>query len=311
MKILVTGASGMVGRNILAHARSSCYDILAPSRSELDLRDAEATTNWFRRHCPDAVIHAAGTVGGIQANINHPVQFVIDNVRIGVSLFTAARSVGVPKIINLGSSCMYPRDRQNALTPDDLLDGKLEPTNEGYALAKIVAWKIGAYMRREDPSLIYKTLIPCNLFGLYDHFDPVRSHLVPATIMKLTTATETGAREVEVWGDGTARREFMFASDLADFIWTFLPRLEELPDVMNVGIGTDRTVREYYEATARIVGYTGEFRFDAAKPVGMQRKLVDVSVQRQLGWQPRHSLEDGIALTVQHYQGLRSSNSSL
>lgn len=307
MKLLVTGAGGMIGRNLLADPRAGEYEILAPGRSELDLRDRAATQSWFRANKPDAVIHLAAVVGGIQANINEPVRFLTENLAIGTHVLTAARDAGVTKFLNVGSSCMYPRDHDGTLTPSMLLSAPLEPTNEGYALAKIAAWKLAEYISRENPSLAYRTIIPCNLYGRFDHFDAVRSHLLPAAIMKVANAIAHRQETIEIWGDGTARREFLFADDLADFIWTFLPKLAELPDPLNVGVGEDHSVTDYYETIARVAGWQGRFTYDASKPAGMKRKLLDVSAQKALGWSPLTSLEIGIRETMGYYAGVRKN----
>lgn len=305
MKILITGARGMVGRNLLSDRRASGYQIFAPSRAELDLTDPASCEAWFSTHRPEIVVHLAAVVGGIQANINEPVRFLVDNLHITLNLFSAAKGNGVASILNVGSSCMYPRNIDGVLTEPLLLSAPLEPTNEGYALAKIVSWKLADYMHRENSNLQYKTIIPCNLYGLYDHFDLVRSHMIPAAIMKIVSATKEKRDVVTIWGDGTARREFMFAQDLADFIWTWLPRLEELPHVMNVGVGRDYSITAYYEAIAKTVGYEGLFNYDTSKPAGMKQKLLDVSLQKRLGWYPKTGLAEGLQTTVLHYHSIR------
>jgi nucleoside-diphosphate-sugar epimerase len=305
MRLLITGARGMVGRNLTAHHGAADYDLLTPGSAELDLRDPIATMAYLRTHRPDGIIHMAAVVGGIQANIDEPVRFLTANTEMALTLFTAARQLGISRILNVASSCMYPRNVQGTLTTDLLLSAPLEPTNEGYALSKIFSWKLLEYMNREDPTLIYRTILPCNLYGLYDHFDPRKSHLVPAAIMKVVTAHECGLGTVEIWGDGTARREFMFAADLADFIWWAMGRLETLPSPLNVGLGQDWSVREYYEAIAELVGYRRQFVYDPAKPAGMARKLLDVTELHGLGWTAPTALRDGLSQTIAYYREAR------
>ena len=304
MKVLVTGAGGMVGRHMLADPRAEAHTILAPSRSDLDLTDAAACNTYVAREKPDLIVHLAALVGGIQANIDAPARFLAENLAMGLGILGAARAAGVTRLINMGSSCMYPKDAPGLLTEDLLLTSSLEPTNEGYALAKIVVARLGQAMRRENPGLHYVTLIPPNLYGPFDHFDLVRSHLPPAAIMKVEAAVRAGERTVEIWGDGTARREFMFAADLADFLWRVHDRLEALPEIMNVGVGEDHTVTEYYEVVAQAAGYDGGFTYNTRKPTGMRRKLLDVSAQTRLGWTPATSLAAGIAATLEYFRSI-------
>ena len=293
-RILITGGSGMVGRNLLEHPRLSQHELFAPSSRELDLLDKVKTHDHVAHLAPDLVIHAAGRVGGIQANIREPVGFLLDNLNMGQNIVTASAAAGVGRLLNLGSSCMYPRGFDDPLTEDQIMTGELEPTNEGYALAKIVTARLCDYLVRQDAGSDYKTLIPCNLYGRFDHFDPERSHLVPAVIRKLHQAKVQGETEVEIWGDGTARREFMYAGDLADAVCHVAERYQEAPPVMNIGVGDDHSVDDYYRAIAEVVGYTGGFRHDASRPIGMTRKLVDISRQRALGWAPSTTLRQGI-----------------
>lgn len=301
MRLLVTGANGMVGRNIVQHPLAEEYEILAPSSRELDLRDYAAVTAYLDAHRPDCIVHAAGRVGGIQANIREPVAFLVDNLDMGRNVVMAARAVGVTRLINLGSSCMYPRNAPNPLTEDMILQGELEPTNEGYALAKIMTARLCQYIRRESPVLLYKTLVPCNIYGPHDKFDPSHSHMVPAVIHKIHLAVKSGANDVEVWGDGTARREFMYAGDLADCVFKAIRELESMPDIMNVGVGQDHAINDYYRVIAEIVGYRGRFVHDLSKPVGMTRKLVSTACAEAWGWRSRTALAEGIKMTYQFY----------
>ncbi|MDH2917870.1 MAG: GDP-L-fucose synthase [Sideroxydans sp.] len=303
-KILLTGGGGMVGRNLLEHAAISEFEVLAPRSSDLNLCDFNAVQAYVLQHQPDMIIHAAGKVGGIQANMREPVGFLMDNLDMGRNIVWAARQAGVKKLINLGSSCMYPRNHNEALREEMVLKGELEPTNEGYALAKVVTARLCEYIMREDACFQYKTLIPCNLYGRHDKFDPKHSHLIPAIVHKVYQAKQTGQATVEIWGDGTARREFMYAGDLSDALIQAIKQFDTLPALMNIGLGYDYTINEYYQAAADVMGYTGEFVHDLSKPVGMARKLVSVERQQAWGWQAQSELRSGIEKTYQYYSQL-------
>lgn len=300
-RILLTGSRGMVGRNILEHPLAAQLDIIAPDSRQLDLTDFAATLQFMVTVKPDAVIHSAGRVGGIQANIAHPVDFLVTNVDLGRNVILAARETRVKKLINFASSCMYPRNADNPLNENLILKGDFEPTNEGYAIAKVFATRLCQYIRREDDDLKYKTLIPCNLYGRHDKFAPEQSHLVPAIIHKIHTAKLTGASTVEIWGDGTARREFMYAGDIADATLRALEDLEELPETINIGLGCDYSINEYYSVAASVIGWQGEFVHDLAKPVGVNQKTLNIDRQSTWGWSPKTSLEEGISLTYRYY----------
>lgn len=296
----------MVGKNILEHPMADSYEILAPSSKELELTNAADTQHYINDAKPDVIIHAAGRVGGIQANIANPVDFLVTNTDIGRNVILAAYKAGVPQLINLASSCMYPRNAPNPLSEKLVLQGELEPTNEGYAIAKIFATRLCEYINRESQkkstsSVRYKTLIPCNLFGRHDKFEPEHSHLIPAIIHKVHQAKVTGTTEVDIWGDGTARREFMYAGDLAGAVLQAVQDFEKMPDVINIGLGHDHSINEYYAAAAQVIGWQGDFVHDTTKPVGMKQKLVDISRQRGWGWMPSTSLQSGIDKTYQFY----------
>jgi GDP-L-fucose synthase len=305
-RIFLTGGRGMVGQNILEHPAAAQYDIVAPSSQELNLTDLAATQRFMTDTNPDVVIHSAGRVGGIQANIAHPVDFLVTNMDLGRNVIMAARKAGVPKLINLASSCMYPRNAPNPLSETLILQGELEPTNEGYALAKIFTTRLCEYINREsqqtgEPGVRYKTLIPCNLYGRHDKFAPQHSHLIPAIIHKVHVAKVQNLPEVEIWGDGTARREFMYAGDLADMLFRAIKEFNSLPELMNVGLGQDQTINEYYAAVADVLGYTGNFHHDLSKPEGIARKLVSIERQQELGWHGKTSLREGINFAYQFY----------
>ena len=291
----------MVGRNILEHPTASAWHILAPGSKELDLTDAGSVDAYVAEHKPDLVIHAAGQVGGIQANMAHPVAFLERNMAIGRNIIMAAHKAGVKNFLNLASTCMYPRAAENPLREDMILMGELEPTNEGYALAKIMATRLCQYIRREDASANYKTIIPCNLFGRHDKFDPKHSHLLPAIIHKVHMAKEKGEKTVEIWGDGTARREFMYAGDLADAVMKAAGDIEALPELMNCGLGHDHEINTYYQSVADVIGWDGEFTHDLSRPVGMKQKLCATDRQTEWGWSASTSLVDGIRATYDFY----------
>lgn len=301
MKILVTGGSGMVGRNIIDYSSNLNYIILAPSSSELNLLSNKETKAYIQKKNPDLIIHAAGLVGGIQANIERPVDFLVKNIDIGKNIILAAKEHKVKRLINLSSSCMYPKNATNPLSEDLILKGELEPTNEGYAIAKIFSTRLCEYISKENSFFEYKTIIPCNLYGKYDKFSAKNSHMIPSVIKKIIDAKNDNEQTVTIWGDGTAKREFMYAQDLANFIFYAITNFDKLPQNINVGLGKDYTVNEYYKTVAKIIDYKGDFKHDLTKPVGMKQKLVDVTKLRKIGWKHKISLEEGIKKTVDFY----------
>jgi GDP-L-fucose synthase len=300
-KMLLTGGRGMVGSNIREHANAAQWEIVAPSSRDLDLTDAAATASFIKSEQPDIIVHAAGRVGGIQANMANPVAFLDQNTSMGRNVIMGAHAAGVSRLINLASTCIYPRAAPNPLVEEAVLTAPLEPTNEGYALAKIMALRLCQYIRHETPAMQYKTLIPCNLYGRYDSFDPATSHMVPAVIAKLHAAREAGQQTMDIWGDGTARREFMYAGDLAGAVLRAAADIEALPDLMNIGVGHDHSITDYYKTAAGVVGWDGTFTHDLSKPTGMQQKLCDTSRQQDWGWAPQTDLAAGMALTYEFF----------
>lgn len=297
--VWVTGGAGMVGSWVIQSLRAAgtADSIHAPTSAELDLRDVEAVRDFVRCARPDLVVHAAGRVGGISANIQAPVAFLSDNMLIGMNVIGESARAGVPQLVNIGSSCMYPKGRE-LLHEEDILTGLLEPTNEGYALAKIAADRLCEYVSRER-ALVFRTIIPSNLYGPRDHFDE-RGHLLASAIRKVHEAHQSGGR-VQVWGDGTARREFTYVADLSDWLVEVLPRLDELPQRLNVGSGVDHTVREFYELASEVVGYHGSYDFETDRPTGMARKLMDSSRAQAFGWKADTSLSVGVQRTYEYF----------
>tara|TARA_A100001035_G_scaffold238669_1_gene203397 strand:- start:180 stop:1103 length:924 start_codon:yes stop_codon:yes gene_type:complete len=302
MKILLTGSSGMVGKNILDHFKSSKYKFLTPSRKELNLLDFQSTSKFLKSSKPEMVIHCAGVVGGIEANIRNPVKFLEENSYIGLNLIKAANDNGINLFMNLASSCMYPKNETNPLVEDSILSGYLEPTNEGYALSKIISTKLCEYISNKNPIKKYKTVIPCNLFGKFDNFDDSSSHMIPGVIKKIHLANLKGINKVQIWGDGKSRREFMTASSFADFVFYAIENFNNMPQNINVGLGHDYTINEYYTAIAKTIGYRGKFENDLSKPTGMRQKLVDITKLRSFGWNNKTSLQEGLTETYKYFK---------
>lgn len=292
----------MVGKNIMAHPDAQNYIFLTPSSSELNLRNLGDVLDFIRLQNPDLILHCAGVVGGIQANINSPLKFLVDNMDIGRNVILSAHQCNVKKLINLGSSCIYPKEVDGLLSEDMILTGALEPTNEGYAFAKIYALKLCEYIRAQNSEFKYKTLIPCNLYGKYDKFDPENAHLIPSIIRKIHDAKLYKYRQVEIWGDGTARREFMYAADLADAIFKCLSNVDDTPDIMNIGVGKDHTIQEYYAACAKVIGWDGNFTYNLDRPIGMRKKQVSIEKQNLWGWKPSTNLNVGIKKTYDFFR---------
>lgn len=301
MKILLTGASGMVGGNIMEYLGRSNHEILSPNSTTLDILDKTTSFDYLNTNKPDMVIHAAGVVGGIQANMAQPVKFLVDNMQMGLNILMASKYSGVKRFMNLGSSCMYPRDAENPLSENLILKGELEPTNEGYAIAKVASTRLCEYINREDESYLYKTVIPCNLYGQHDKFDPEHSHMIPAVIRKINDAKNQNLESIDIWGDGLARREFMYAADFADFVYYAIDNFESMPQNINVGLGHDYTINEYYQKISDIIGYRGVFSHDLSRPIGMQQKLVDITELKKFGWQHQTSLGQGIQKTCEYF----------
>jgi GDP-L-fucose synthase len=301
MKILITGSNGMVGRNLLENVEITKHDILKPASSELNLLNFSDIHAYFKKTTPEMIIHCAGKVGGIQANMKDMYNFFTDNALMGINLIKAAKEYGIKKFLNLSSSCTYPRNYQNPLKEEYILQAELEPTNEGYAIAKLSILKMCEYVSKEYPEYQYKTFIPCNLYGRWDKFDEANSHMIPAVIKKIYNAVISELPEIEIWGDGTARREFMDASDLASCIANAIENFDDVPHIMNVGLGFDYSINEYYETIKKILGYKGSFTHNVSRPVGMKQKLLDTHLQTQWGWQPKITLEQGIKRTYQFF----------
>jgi GDP-L-fucose synthase len=290
-RVFVAGHRGMVGAAVVRRLASESCDIVTVGRGEVDLRRQADVEAWMKRARPQAVVMAAATVGGIHANDTRPAEFLYDNLAIQTNLIHAAKLAGVEKLLFLGSSCIYPRMAEQPIREDSLLTGPLEPTNEWYAVAKIAGIKMcQAYRRQYGCDFI--SAMPTNLYGPHDNYDLVSSHVAAALLVKAHRAKLEGRSELEVWGTGTPRREFMYVDDLADAL-VFLLKTYSGEEHVNVGVASDVTIRELAETVMRVVGLDAEIRFDRSKPDGTPRKLMDSSRLFAMGWRPKTSLEDG------------------
>lgn len=297
----VAGHRGLVGSAITRKLESEGFsDVIGRSSSELDLMDREATFDYFARTKPTYVALAAAKVGGIMANSTYPVDFLSDNMRIQLNVLDAAREHGVERLIFLGSSCIYPKFADQPITEDSLLTGHLEPTNDAYAIAKIAGILQIQAVRRQY-GLAWISAMPTNLYGPNDNFSPEGSHVLPALIRRYDEAAKSGADSVTNWGTGSPRREFLHADDLASAVLHLMEHYDG-PQQVNVGTGTDVTIREIAETIADVVGFDGTTEWDTTKPDGTPQKLLDVSKLADAGWTSQISLEDGMRRTVEWYR---------
>ncbi len=299
-RIFIAGARGLVGSAVVRRLRQEGYDnLLAPTRDQLDLTRQSAVDAFFERERPDYVFLVAGKVGGIHANSTYPADFIRDNLLIQALVIDAAHRFGARKLLDLGSSCIYPRLAPQPMTEDCLLTSALEPTNEWYAIAKIAGLKMcQAFHRQYGFRAI--SLMPTNLYGPGDNFDLKNSHVLPAMLRKFHDAKASGASEVVLWGTGSPRREFLYVDDLADAC-LFAMQTYEGEQLLNVGTGEDLAIRELAERVAEVTGFAGQIIWDATKPDGTPRKLLDVSRLQSLGWKAKTSLPEGIRLTYRWY----------
>jgi GDP-L-fucose synthase len=298
--IFIAGHRGLAGGAILRELQAAGYpNLLTRTRAEVDLRQRDAVRRFFEEQRPQVVVVAAAKVGGIKANNDFPVEFLLENLSIQNNLIEAAYDFGAAKLLFLGSSCIYPKFAPQPIPESSLLTGALEPTNEAYALAKIAGIKLcQAYARQYGRNFI--NAMPTNLYGPGDNFDLSSSHVLPALLRKVHEAKQRGDAAVPVWGTGTPRREFLHVDDLAGACRFLLESYNE-PDIVNVGCGADVTIRELVELICEVVGFTGQLEFDSTKPDGTPRKLLDTSKLTGLGWRPRISLRSGIEQTYDWY----------
>ncbi len=300
MKLYIAGHNGMVGGALVRRFRAEPgVQLVLRTRQELDLTDQAAVRAFFAAEQPAAVIMAAAKVGGIHANHTYPADFAYDNLAIAANTIHGAFAAGVKRFLFLGSSCIYPKLAPQPMPESCLLSGPLEPTNEAYAIAKIAGLKLCEYYRRQH-GVLYHSAMPTNLYGPGDNYHLQNSHVLPALIRKFHEAKAAGRAEVVAWGTGAPKREFLHVDDLADAC-AFLLRMANPLDLINIGTGTDVTIRELTELVAEVTGFTGRIVWDATKPDGTPRKLMDVSKLSALGWKAKTTLREGVRLTYASY----------
>jgi GDP-L-fucose synthase len=298
-RLWVCGHRGMVGSALLRRLSHESCTLLMAGRDDLDLTRQARVCSWLERHKPDAVIVAAAKVGGIHANAQHPVAFLADNLAIAHNVIRGAAETGVKRLIFLASSCIYPREAPQPIREESLLTGPLEATNEWYAIAKIAGLKLTQAYRRER-GLDYFTAIPANLYGPGDNYDPLMSHVIPALIRRMHVAKLKGLASISIWGSGKPTREFMHVDDCADAL-VHLLKTYASGDPINIGLGSETSIREIAETIAAIVGFGGRLEFDTSKPDGMARKSLDGARLAASGWRGGRPLSEGLFSAYQDF----------
>lgn len=305
-KLFISGHRGMVGSALVREARRrGGYDLLTATRSELDLLDQHAVFDFLASRKPEIVVIAAAKVGGIHANATFPADFIYENLAIASNLVEGSRRAGVPRVLFLGSSCIYPKHAPQPMPEDCLLSSPLEPTNEAYAIAKIAGLKLCQHYRAQH-GLLYHSAMPTNLYGPGDNYHAENSHVIPALIRRFHEAASRGDASVTIWGTGTPRREFLHTDDLAAACFHLLG-LDNPPDWVNVGTGEDLTILDLARHVAEVTGFTGAILTDPTKPDGTPRKLLDITRIRATGWQPRVDFRDGLAAAYEDFKATLAS----
>lgn len=303
-KIFITGHNGMVGSAMLRLLKRKGYkNFILKDKEELDLRNQSGVDAFMRKEKPDYVFFFAARVGGIKSNMEHPAEYLYDNLTIETNVVHFSYKNHVKKLLFLGSSCIYPRICRQPMKEEYLLTGKLEPTNEGYAVAKIAGLKLCEFFNKQF-NCNFLSLVPSNVYGPGDNFDLVSSHVVAALIRKFIEAKRNNLKSVTIWGTGKARREFLYVDDLADACLFFMNRYhaKSIPSFINIGYGEDVSIKNLVKIINRQIGYEGKIIWDTSMPDGMPRKLLDSTVARKLGWHAKTSLEEGIKKTILWYK---------
>ncbi len=301
LRILLTGANGLVGKNLKKNLLKKNFKVFTPSKKDLNLLYYNKIDKFLKNNKINFIIHAASKVGGILDNSVYRIEYLTNNTLINNNIITCAYKNKIKYFLNIGSSCMYPFNISGYLDENMINDGKLEPTNEGHAFSKLYSSKLCTFITEDNKNFFYKTLIPCNLYGDNDNFNLESSHFIPAIIKKISLAKLQNKKEVIVWGDGKPRREIMHVQDLSDGIIFCIKKFEKIPNVLNIGPGSDLKIIDYYKIVSKILNHKTKFVFDLSKPNGMKRKVLNVKKINSLGWYNKISANKGLKITTLKY----------
>jgi len=303
IKFLITGASGMLGKSLISQLKKKKYTFLAPSSKELNLLNLSSIKKYLNNKKPNYIIHLAGFVGGIGANINDPIKFLHSNMLMGMNLIDIAHKMKIENFLNIGSSCIYPTKESRSMSESKLLKGDFEKTNEGYALAKLSIIKFCEYVAKSK-GYNYFSLIPCNIYGPNDNFDEKTGHVVSSLIDRIYHAKKNNLRIVEIWGTGKSKREFIYVDDVSKAIFKFLFNKKIIKKNLywlNIGMGSDLSIKNLYLKISKLIGYKGSFVHNLNKPDGTARKLLNIKKAKNLGWTPKTKLIVGLKKTIDWY----------
>jgi nucleoside-diphosphate-sugar epimerase len=303
IKFLITGASGMLGKSLISQLKKKNYTFLAPSSKELNLLNLSSIKKYLNNKKPNYIIHLAGFVGGIGANMNDPIKFLHSNMLMGMNLIDMAHKMKIKNFLNIGSSCIYPTKENRSMSESKLLSGDFEKTNEGYALAKLSIIKFCEYVAKSK-GYNYFSLIPCNIYGPNDNFDEKTGHVVSSLIDRIYCAKKNNLKTVEIWGTGKSKREFIYVDDVSKAILKFLFNKKIIKKNLywlNIGMGSDLSIKNLYLKISKLIGYKGSFVHNLNKPDGTARKLLNIKKAKNFGWTPKVKLIDGLKKTIDWY----------
>ena len=303
IKFLITGASGMLGKSLISQLKKKNYTFLAPSSKELNLLNLSSIKKYLNNKKPNYIIHLAGFVGGIGANMNDPIKFLHSNMLMGMNLIDMAHKMKIKNFLNIGSSCIYPTKENRSMSESKLLSGDFEKTNEGYALAKLSIIKFCEYVAKSK-GYNYFSLIPCNIYGPNDNFDEKTGHVVSSLIDRIYCAKKNNLKTVEIWGTGKSKREFIYVDDVSKAILKFLFNKKLIKKNLywlNIGMGSDLSIKNLYLKISKLIGYKGSFVHNLNKPDGTARKLLNIKKAKNFGWTPKVKLIDGLKKTIDWY----------